>query len=345
MYLTDIYKIKKEPGKASLQQYNYKLKQLDKLNIDYINNPVGPDDIKKYFPINSFVVVRNALIYFYRKNNENGKYNKIIEQLYDSGRKSNLLPMLEEANKDRSTKKETSFIEWDKIMDVYYEHAAKFNEPYILKQNKNDYLNFLLLSAFLLMPPRRTKDYSRLKYHNFKNLDDFQTFLKYIVNDESNTFNFFIKIPDVPPFFLFCVYKTKATYGIQKIYVGQELINIIEKYNNNGFIGDDNIITNFYGKKTRKRLYSIFDLYDNTKNKAIDINTLRHSFITYYKNNHELFNKKNRKIVSIMMGHSDELQGDYYVERNKILNNDTIVINKKYPIEKYIENNLKLAYK
>ena len=46
-----------------------------------------------------------------------------------------------------------------------------------------------------------------------------------------------------------------------------------------------------------------------------------------------------------MMGHSDELQGDYYVERNKILNNDTIVINKKYPIEKYIENNLKLAYK
>jgi hypothetical protein len=146
-----------------------------------------------------------------------------------------------------------------------------------------------LMAVYTLLPPRRA-DYSIMK----------------LGEDSDNNFNYLSNGK-----FIFNNYKTSKTYGKQVIRIPNKLSKILTAY-----IETYNIKKGDYLFGTReKKLYKNFSpivsrTFRKYTGKSLNINLLRHLFITDYLKKKRTVNQK--KNIAMIMAHSLEEQQKYF---------------------------------
>ena len=168
--------------------------------------------------------------------------------------------------KKSETEKE-NWVNWNTdVLGKYNEMKQTANALFKLKTINPDQLyelsKFVLLSLYVLMPPRRIVDYSLLKFGKAKNADkDFN-----YVNKDSIVFN---------------QYKTKKAYGQQTFSLPLELQMILKKWKT--YCSSDFVITNRSGDNDGFSSNGITKMLNNIfEPKEVSCNLLRHSYITEF---------------------------------------------------------------
>lgn len=154
-----------------------------------------------------------------------------------------------------------NWITQDEIKAVY-RRLEKEVRPLLNSTSVNPYtlrriMDYVILSFYHLIPPRRSLDLVKFKVRNVdKDSDNYMTGKKMIFND----------------------YKTKKIYGQQTVDIPQKLKSIIDKWvskhDNDYLVFGDNGNPMTSAQLTH-RLNRIFD------GKKVSVNMLRHSYITH----------------------------------------------------------------
>jgi integrase len=151
------------------------------------------------------------------------------------------------------------WIDWSDVIAIH--NALRRDTYYILKENKLNskeralLQDYVLLSLYVLIPPRRSMDYMELKFkpENGENYIDFKK-NKLVFNK----------------------YKTSKFYKTQEVEMPRELKTILskwEKYNESPYVLTDTNGNKLNQVKLNQRLNRIFDM-------KISVNALRHSYLT-----------------------------------------------------------------
>lgn len=155
---------------------------------------------------------------------------------------------------------------------------AIYKKPELTNNDLQHIQNFIIISLYYLIAPRRLKDYTEFKIKNINKKTD----------------NYMIK-----NMFVFNNYKTAKTYGEQKIEIPSELKSIIRKWikvNPTEYLLFDSNHKQLSSIKLNQRLNKIFD-------KKISVNNIRHSYLTN-KFGSTIEQNKNIKNTMSLMGSS-----------------------------------------
>lgn len=304
----------KELSDSSIKLYLSILKNLnDKREIKdfkFLSNPKKIlDKIKDY----KITTQRNVIIAIVSvlKNLGNDLYKSYYDLMINMNKK-----IEDEAkeNKKSDTQKE-NWIKWDEVKAKFDELKSKNKMPKNISESQYDnLLDTVILGLYVLLPPRRNKDYLQMKVSkDGKGLDDKYNWLDMKKNQ-----------------FIFNNYKTEKTYGQQIIDVPAELMDILKKYNKYRKDDDANLksdSSDFLPQKRDSKRVSSSDGYllvkfngdrlvsDNSLTrrlnkifgKNISSSMLRHIYLSdKYKDV-----KEQMKDDAIKMSHSVSQQKDY----------------------------------
>jgi integrase len=186
----------------------------------------------------------------------------------------------------KKTQKETeNWIEWDDVLKVYDE-MVKDMAPIMKRKIKSDddvqkMQLYVLLSLFVLIPPRRAKDWV-----------DFVTPHKEIDTEKDNYFDAKQKL------LVFNSYKTSAKYGKQTVNVPTKLATILKKWIEVN--PSDHLFFGILGKPVSQTgiaqwFYKIFGRH-------VSVNALRHSYLTQFHSTKKSL--KSMDSTAKDMGHS-----------------------------------------
>ncbi len=243
------------------------------------------DKIKGY----KLTTQRNILIAIVStlKNLGNDLYKSYYDYMMEFNNK------IEDNNKngEKSEQQKENWIKWDEVENKFNELNKNIKLSKNISESQFDnILDAVILGLYVLIPPRRNKDYLNMKVSkDGKNLDDKYNW----VNMKNKQF-------------IFNDYKTSGTYGKQIIDVGNDLIDLLKKYLKYKKDGDGYLLVKFSGERLKsdnsitRRLNKIFG-------KNISSSMLRHIYLTdkYCKVNEEM--KKDSEI----MGHNLKMQKEY----------------------------------
>lgn len=315
----------------TIKTYNMSLKQIKSLGFNPEN--INIDLFIEYLKQNKInLKTQNQYLSSLQWNNiQTINDNTISKKLTEEIKQIRILINEEYDKNELSEREKRNYIPWDIILKIYEDIRTKIQTT----ENKKLHENYLLLSLYIIHPPRRC-DYQNMYLSNiditqYKNriittntlysnewfkLEKSikQTRLK---NDKENTTNqnHYIKNND-SCYFIFDDYKTFKFYGRQIIEVKTELNNIIKNYITlfNLKIGDK--LLNLSYSNYTKRIMLLFDSYVNRK-PSIDL--LRHSFINNLLKKYQIkygFTESasigERKEISLLMAHSITTQSIYY---------------------------------
>ena len=145
--------------------------------------------------------------------------------------------------------------------------------------------DYVILSLYILIPPRRIMDYSEFKIKNIdREIDNYM---------DKNSF-------------VFNKFKTAKTYGSQKVEIPKELKSIITKWikvNPTDYLLFNNQKNKLIGTTLTQRLNRIFG-------KNISVNAIRHSYLSS-KYQSSIEQKKNMESDMTQMGTSIAQQNTY----------------------------------
>ncbi len=218
------------------------------------------------------------------------------DQMMSDGKKSD-----EEALEQKlSERQKEGMMTWDEVMERYNELETEV-EP-LMKKSSLDKRQFqrvqlyVLLSCYVLIPPRRSLDYTEFRLRNVDPDKDNYYEFKTVGTGRAKK-----KVPE----FIFNVYKTARKYSQQKEEVPEKLINIIqawEKLNPHDYLlmntTQKNKIT---PTQLTNLLYAFFD-------KPVSTSMLRHIFLT---NKYKDINLKDMTETAAAMGHTVAEQMKY----------------------------------
>ena len=186
-----------------------------------------------------------------------------------------------EENKGKKTEtQEKNWIEWDEVIEHY-------------KALKPKSLNHLLLSLFVLMPPRRSKDYALMK----------------IVPEYTETMDKDFNYLDWKNMrFYFNNYKTKSAYGTQTTDVSPELQEELHAH----FPLKKKFEPFFLLQKDGERLpdNGITRLLNSVFGKKISVSMLRNIYLTNKYGKEE----NNKKLTATAMGTSTDIISNVYTK-------------------------------
>ena len=210
----------------------------------------------------------------------------------------------------KTEKEELKWTTMDKLKEVLNDYHLKIIKNNIFetlyenlnKSDKKILNNYIILSLYLLQPPRRVQDYSNM----------------IIIDNEkpprNDNYNYLIIKNGSVYQFEFNKYKTAKTYGQQRINISNELKIILNKYmkiifnyqpihllSNNNKPFSPNILT--------KRIIEIFKT--SRIKKAISVNIIRHIYISDKVGADQIEIMKKREILAYNMGHSTKTQINY----------------------------------
>ena len=197
-----------------------------------------------------------------------------------------------ESNQDKQIKTEKeqqNWLDWSEILKIHAQ--MKNNADHIMKQssldNKQiDYLTkYIMLSMYILLPPRRLLGYAGMKMRNFTESDNYIDVKKGIIH--------------------YTNYKTSHKYGKQTFPLSINLRALIRKWMK--INQSDYLLTKEYSpSELTKELNSIF------KPRKISVNMLRHSFLTdYYGKFNGMPDLSIMQDLALKMGHSLETALQY----------------------------------
>jgi integrase len=216
------------------------------------------------------------------------------------------------APEDLTAKQEENWMSWDQVKQVYKsleESVDKFvNNQVISESQYNQLLSYMILSLYVLLEPRRNKDYQLMVIVK-----------QYKKTPETASLNF---LDLTNKKFIFNNYKTSKKYGPKEIDIPDELFAVIEKYLKHHILLKNNKLTNNsqvpflvnYGGVALDKVNSITRILNKTFGKAIGSSMLRHIFLTG-KFGPVL---EEQKKIAGNMAHSVEQQKDYIKIPKKI---------------------------
>ncbi len=243
------------------------------------------DKIKDY----KITTQRNILIAIVStlKNLNNDLYKSYYDYMIEFNNK------IEDINKngEKSEVQAKNWIKWDEVENKFNELNKNIKLSKNISESQYDnILDAVILGLYVLIPPRRNKDYLNMKVSkDGKNLDDKYNWLDMKKKQ-----------------FIFNDYKTRGTSGKQIIDINDDLINLLKKYLKYKKDGDGYLLVKFSGERLKsdnsitRRLNKIFG-------KNISSSMLRHIYLSdkYGKVNEEM--KQDAEI----MGHNLKMQKEY----------------------------------
>ena len=207
---------------SSINLYVKNLKRLnDDLPLKNLNFLIRVEDIEKKLDKYKMNTKRNYLISIVSALSvlkDEKKYTKLYKLWTDK-----MMAIVDDIKKipsdEKSKQQKDNWISWDDVKEVYKnleEEVDKFiSNKQINDAQYNKLLDYMILSLYVLQPPRRNADYQKMNIvKSFSNsLPKEDNYLVYD-NDE----------------FYFNNYKTKGTYNQQVIKFNDDLKKVIIKY-------------------------------------------------------------------------------------------------------------------
>jgi integrase len=166
---------------------------------------------------------------------------------------------------------ENYWIDKDELDSIYNHVKNKavylFKKKELSKEDLNDIQNYIILSLYTLIPPRRSLDFTEMKIHNYSQDDNH-------INKNK---------------FVFTKYKTAKFNGTQYEEIPKELMSIIKKWikiNPTDYLLFDSNKNKLTPSKLTRRINKIFD-------KNISTSALRHLYISH---KYQTFIKENESL-------------------------------------------------
>jgi len=176
------------------------LKHADKI-FDYIKKTYKPNSRKTRLA--AFVVLIDD-----KTNTHKAILDKFRKEVFDCAG----VVMKREEEQKLNESQEKAFMPWEDVMKVYQRlkgETAPLWRSNVSNVNKTRIRDFVLLSMYVLIPPRRSAD-----YYNFKIRDIDRKKDNYVVDDQ----------------LVFNSYKNSAKIGQQEVKAPKELIDLIHKW-------------------------------------------------------------------------------------------------------------------
>lgn len=330
----------------TLATYNNGLNKIKELGIN-IDNIVIDDLLtlfkEKNIPLASQNLYLSSINWHLKKNVKNEEIIKKISKEINVIRKKIDTKYKENKYSDKEIENCTS---WNTIVEIYEDLKKKFNT----NNDKKTYDDLILLSLYILHPPRRT-DYYNMYINNIElkispkkilwtSNENVKKYGKmYSPNTEDEIFkqisertykNYYISTK-YGGFFIFDDYKTFKNHGKQVVEVLPELDEIITKYIEINNLKEGDKLFDLEWHNYTYRLKNIFKKYIN---KSISVNMIRHIFISNILNTSTPPSDNERIKISYLMGHSMESQMMYRKENNNIgkdiINSNNYKVQNKY---------------
>jgi integrase len=258
------------------------MKKLKVNNIDYLDTNYEDviNSLKDIKPSNRKTIYSSLIVLLNDNDNDNKKSVKEYRKLLELDAQQSKKDIEKNIKTDKQNDK---WISQDELKNKY--DYLKKATAHLMKQTTlnlhdlNILQNYIILSLYYLNPPRRLNDYVFMKIHGDINKDEDN----YIDKKE----------------FVFNKYKTKKTYGTQRIEINKDLLKILNKW----------IKLNTYDYlliDTKGRQLSNVQLNQRLNNMGIyGVNMLRHLFVNnLYPSDMPSVETINK--VSQDMGHSVE---------------------------------------
>lgn len=199
-----------------------------------------------------------------------------------------------------SGKQKENFLSWNDILNIYTQVKSCKNNSF------KNYQNYVLLSLYILFPPRRVSDYSMMKIiHDDKDL------IHNELTDNYDEYNYYIYDKSL---FVFNNYKTKTKFKNNVVKYKQQHFTISKTFNKilKDYIDGYNVNGSLLGLSDGALMMRLKSIFNHYSNKRISVNILRHSYITYKYQRGELDTVEQREKLASKMGHSIQLQLEYY---------------------------------
>lgn len=284
--LTTINEYKKQLEKLEIHNINYKMITDIESLITKIKNITKKDG--NIISISTQKLYFLSVHWYIKTNTHNEKH---LSYLLNEVEKINKIQTTQIGTHTLINNQKQNYMEWDDILSVYNKLKLTYLSSY------NSHKTFVLLSCYVLLCPRRLKDYALM-------------YVKDNDNDLDGNLNYYIRTKSV---FIFNNYKTSSTYKRQQINIVPELATLlnefIDKYNATDSLFIDDISANEKAKckAINGRLTRVFMKHTG---KNISVNILRHSYISHMKNTGKILGKENN--IAREMSHSSSTQNDYY---------------------------------
>lgn len=179
---------------------------------------------------------------------------------------------------DLTEKQEQNWMSWDEVLEVYKkigENVEKFvNNPLLSEGQYNQLLSYVILSLYVLIEPRRNKDYQLMVLTKNPKKSDLDSVFNYL--DITNKK------------FIFNNYKTSKKYGPKEIELPETLADVISKYLRHHPLLQKNKVSASnkipflvsYSGTPLDKVNSITRILNKTFGKSIGSSMLRHIFLT-----------------------------------------------------------------
>lgn len=203
--------------------------------------------------------------------NDGEKNSEKVEKIIKDLRKQMYLDLDEIKNKDEkqvlSKSQKENFIPWSEVLEKYNEMKADV-APLLKKDNLNrdqffKLQDFILLSLYVLIPPRRSQDYTEFKLRNYDTTDDSKD--NYMLVEKGKAF------------FVFNSYKNSSRLGQQKVQIPVNLKNLILQFSD--YNKTDYLLVNRKNEKINQ--VKVTELLNNIFGKSISSSMLRHIYLTH----------------------------------------------------------------
>jgi len=290
-------------SEPSRKLYENAFKRLEKANF---NQQMTIEEIEEI--VNNFKVkdkpikkqTRNnylkSIIYAHKINKINLEKN-LISQIQDLMKSNNEEYINNQKKGILNESLSKNYLEWTDIISIFKSKII----------NDNDIKNIFIVALYILQPPRRLKDFIKMKVVKRRDKKLNKDF-NYLVNTKY-------------PVFIYSNYKTSKTYGTQEIFIeSTQLIDLMKNYIDSYHIKSNNLLFPNGEEDFKKSLRETFHKYCG---KYISVSILRHSYITYATKYNLLDLLQERENLSLMMGHSINTQLQYYINE-KYLKNEII---------------------
>jgi len=195
-----------------------------------------------------------------------------------------------------------NWIDWDGVIKVFNDlkqHAEELPKKIKTEEQYNTLLHYVVLSLYVLVPPRRNVDYMKMMMCKNENTDD-ETVNILDLNKKQ---------------FIFNVYKTAKNHGKTIIDIPNELMEVIDLYiKHHKMAKGKKFCVPFlvdYNDKPLTNINSITYIINKIFKKKIGSSMLRHIWISN-KYGDEF---KERQKDAMLMGHSTQQQTEYIKEK------------------------------
>lgn len=291
-------------SKQTIAQYNIRLNKFKKWNIDIskCTNAAVLYELLKSYKLSDIAIKMYLQAILWSGENTNDIFKKdlseIITQISKDDKENRGNNLLERTQKD-------NFMEWPDILKVHEQLKLKH------KINKKHFRDYLLVSLYVLFPPRRIDDYSSMVVIKG---DDYKINKGLVKTEDENNYWLYDHRK-----FIFNRYKTnkknirkddtvKTFFKQQTFEVPKDLNDIIKEYVDLFHISSGEKLLGLTVASLIINLKRIFKKYAG---KSITGNILRHSFITH-KLNSGKYNFNEMEIIARKMAHNINSQMQYY---------------------------------